>query len=440
MTFREGLRNARSHIVFLAAMISAAALIMTLQAWEPGAGSAFKESVQKSGRALPPPPAPRPLTPTERNWARVAWKYFENNDQPGTGLANSVDQYPASTMWDTGSYLMALISAERLQLIGTAEFDRKLSLALGSLARIPLFDGQLPNKSYNTISLAMVDYTNQPTQRGLGWSAVDAGRLLVPLNIVLWNYPSHSGEVRAVLARWDVSRLLDRGELHGSAVDKTGKTVYLQEGRFGYEQYSAKSFALMGLDVNNAMSYYDDLKLVDVDGMRIPTDSRDAGAYHAHVYAVSEPYILDGIEFGWDSSSRSFARDLYEAQVKRFQKTGVLTAVTEDNLDQAPFFAYNAVWADGKPWNTITDEGKDVSQFRSLSTKAAIGWLALYRDDYTKRLEAEVNGLFDPAKGWFAGRYERDGKPNRALTANTNAIILESLCYVRNGTAVRMYR
>jgi hypothetical protein len=74
-----------------------------------------------------------------------------------------------------------------------------------------------------------------------------------------------------------------------------------------------------------------------------------------------------------------------------------------------------------------------------LSTKAAIGWMVLYRDDYTQRLANAMQGLFDPSKGWYAGRYERDGRPNRALTANTNAIVLESLCYLQNGIAVRMY-
>jgi len=439
MTFLEGLRNARSHIIFLLALITAGGAIMALQSWEPGAGTSFKESVQKSAQNLPRLTSPRALTAKERAWAQAAWTYFKNNYQPSTGLANSVDQYPASTMWDTGSYLMALISAQRLGLIEESEFDEKMSRALSSLAKVPLFDGKLPNKNYNTISLAMVDYTNKPTDRGLGWSAIDVGRLLVPFNILTWNFPRHSGEVRAVLKRWDLTLLLQQGELNGSTVDSTGRTVYVQEGRFGYEQYSAKSFGLLGKDVNNATSYYDHLKLIKMEGLRVPTDNRSADKYHAHVYAVSEPYILDGLEYGWDSSSRAFAHDIYDVQRKRFQRTGVLTAVSEDNLDQAPFFAYNTVWADGKPWNTITDEGKDVSELRTLSTKAAMGWLVLYRDDYAGRLEKALDGLLDPSKGWYAGRYEVNGKENRALTANTNAIVLESLCYLQNGAAVTMY-
>ena len=49
--------------------------------------------------------------------AQVAWKYFENNTQPETGLANAVDKYPSTTMWDTASYLGALVSAYELGII-----------------------------------------------------------------------------------------------------------------------------------------------------------------------------------------------------------------------------------------------------------------------------------------------------------------------------------
>jgi hypothetical protein len=37
--------------------------------------------------------------------------------------------------------------------------------------------------------------------------------------------------------------------------------------------------------------------------------------------------------------------------------------------------------------------------------------------------------LADPQQGVFAGFYEASQQPNRALTLNTNAIILEALLY-----------
>jgi Protein of unknown function (DUF3131) len=41
--------------------------------------------------------------------------------------------------------------------------------------------------------------------------------------------------------------------------------------------------------------------------------------------------------------------------------------------------------------------------------------------------------LADPSKGVFAGYYETTQQPNRALTLNTNGIILEALLYNQAG-------
>ena len=43
------------------------------------------------------------------------------------------------------------------------------------------------------------------------------------------------------------------------------------------------------------------------------------------------------------------------------------------------------------------------------------------------------NDLYDPERGWYSGLYEATQTPNKAMTANTNAIILESLYYRRFG-------
>jgi hypothetical protein len=65
--------------------------------------------------------------------------------------------------------------------------------------------------------------------------------------------------------------------------------------------------------------------------------------------------------------------------------------------------------------------------------KAAFGWHALLRTEYTAKLVEKVAPLHEPGKGWYAGLYEATGQPNRALAANTNAVVLESLAYIARG-------
>jgi hypothetical protein len=311
-----------------------------------------------------------------------------------------------------------------------------MSTLLASLEALPLFEGKLPNKSYNTISLKMVDYTNRETVQGIGWSAIDIGRVMVPINALVWHYPEFTPEVQKVLGRWDLAAMVDKGNLYG-ALREGKKTQILQEGRLGYEEYAAKSMQLMGYDVAEAIDYQSWLKFTDIYGINIATDSRRPEEFTAHNYVVSEPYILDGIEYGFDQISQQFSNRVYSVQEARYKDTGILTAVSEDNIDVAPYFVYNTVFTGGKAWNTITEAGDDASDFKSLSTKAAFGWHALYETDYTRKLIDVASKLHDPDKGWYSGLYEKTGKPNKALTANTNGIILETLAYKQLGPLLK---
>lgn len=138
------------------------------------------------------PVSPSPLSAQDEQVGRIAWQYFVNNTQENTGLANAVDGFPSATLWDQASYLLGMIAAYRLGIVEQAEFDQRLTKALISLNTLPLFQGSLPNKVYDTTSMVMTDYTNTPTGGGIGWSALDIARLLVPLEIIGNQYPAHA--------------------------------------------------------------------------------------------------------------------------------------------------------------------------------------------------------------------------------------------------------
>lgn len=430
MTVREQLVAARSHIVFVAALLVAFGLMLYLDrmtsAHEGGAAapaSPVSALAQFGDADLVPLAAPSPLSETQREWARVAWRYFENNIDPTTGLANSVNGFPSTTMWDTGSFLAGMISARRLGLIDTAEFDRRMSLALASLAKIELFDGVLPNKAYDTRTLRMVDYVNRPSARGLGWSAIDIARLLVSLTYTARAYPEHASEVEAVISRFDLARLASDGVLVGTSEDN-GETIEHQEGRVGYEQYAARMAVMAGLDAFRAWQVAETLTAVTVEGTQVPVDKRGPLAF-----VTSEPYLLYGLDFGFDAQTRRLADAVYRAQEARFAATGTLTAVSEGHIDQAPYFTYATVWANDVPWAVVNLKGERFDALRTLSTKTAFAWDALYHTPYSARLVEAVASLRAPDGGWLEGRYEASGEPDKSQTANTNGIVLASLAY-----------
>ncbi|NET36123.1 MAG: DUF3131 domain-containing protein [Cyanothece sp. SIO1E1] len=377
---------------------------------------------------------PDPLTPEEVGYAQVAWQYFVDNYQPDTGFTNAAGNYPSGTLWDMGNYLMALNGARWLSLIDQEEFDYRLNQFLTSLGELPLFEDALPNKVYNTATGQMVDYANQPSEEGLGWSALDMGRILVAFHVIRTCHPQYSDWLAGIVERWHLPRSVKDGQLYGASLKPDGNALLVQEGRLGYEEYAAKGYELWGFNLPKALELQP-FKMVKVNGVEIPVDTRNFAKTDANNYVVSESYILEAIEFGLPGNLGQYAANLLEVQKKRYQDTGKLTAVSEDNIDQAPHFLYNTVYANGIPWAVITEDNEAYPNLRTLSTKAAFGWHYLYPDDaYTQQIFAQVKNLQDSdGGGYFAGIYESNQAVNQILTGNTNGLIIEILFYKARG-------
>lgn len=390
------------------------------------------------------------LTDTEKEMAKIAWRYFENNYQPETGLVNAVENYPSTTMWDTGSYMAALVSAHKLGLIDKQTFDDRLSRLLRTLNNMSFFKNELPNKVYHTKTAEKVNYGNKPGE--IGFSALDLGRMLVWLKIVKELYPEHAGAIDNFVLRWDFTHVVDKcGTLFGAIVNDNKQTQYVQEGRLGYEEYSAKGFQLWNASTCLASrpEPYQTIPMYCVD---VPYDTRDPRKLSQHNYVVSESYVLDGMELGWDLTSdttspdnvhtdkvmENFAHRIYQVQENRHKATGILTARSEHQLDVAPYFVYDTIYSDGYPWNTITEAGKYVPEFAAVSLKAALGMWVLWDSPYTDLLANHIWHQYVPEKGYYEGVYENGKGPIKTFTANNNGIMLETLLFKQFGKLLKV--
>ncbi|MFN8674466.1 MAG: DUF3131 domain-containing protein [Candidatus Sericytochromatia bacterium] len=443
MSFKENLVKARGHLIIVFAIITASAIVAKLENFS---NSITKENqIKEYNRIIFLTDEYKKLsdktnidlTEEEKKYAKIAWKYFENNYQKETGLVNSVDNYEAATFWDTGSYLLALVSAYKLDIIDKKGFDEKLNKILDSLDKIQLFEGKTPNKSYNTKTLKMVDYKNKESIKGIGSSSLDIGRIMIPFYIISINYPEFYPKINKIISRLDLSLNIKNGRMYALSLGDKGVKSF-QEGRLGYEQYASKGLELLGYDLSESKKYLN-IKKINMYGLDVSVDSRESKELGGKNYVLNEPYILDGLEFNWDQYSKDISYILLKIQEERFKLDKILTAVSEDNLDQSPYFAYNTIYNEGKQWNCITPSGKEVNEFKSISTKAVFGLHYLYNTEYTSKLIDRIKDNYDENKGWYAGIYEKTSAPNKALTSNTNAVILESLFYKKFGKLAKKF-
>lgn len=363
--------------------------------------------------------------------ARTAWAFVERNYVPSTGLARAHDSYQFLTVWDIASLLAATYSAHGLGLITDATYHQRTQKVLTTLASMPLFEGAAFNKMYDAHTGRMVGRDLKPSTKGIGWSAIDMGRLLVWLRIVAVNHPQHMPLATAIVERLDMTRLVGEGYLRGEdlAPENGSKRMY-PEGKMGYEQYSAAGFALWGFRAAKALDARLNALPVSVNGVSIVADTR------GNEYVTSEPYIMLGLETGWYSPEiRAQAWRVLAAQEARYRSTGTITMVSEDALPDPPYyFYYYNVYRQGRSFTVDGPPGLGVvDRPRWISAKAAFAWHSLIPSPYTLVALQAVQPAAIEGRGWGAGVYEGTLRPTGTPGINTEAVILEAALYHMRG-------
>lgn len=438
MSFLRGLLAGRSHLAVLLGLALAAATAGAVHRLVPEvAPPSSLAAIAPDARTLPLRPR-GPLDARERTLARAAWSYVVRNTDRRTGLAASVAGHPATSLWDVGSQLLATLAAEDLGLASRRETSARLGRALRSLGRLPLCEGGLPNKAYDVRTLAMVRYDGSAAPAGIGWSALDVARVLLPMSLAARRHPELAPLVAAAVSRWNLEGLSDGASLRGASRRDDGALERHAEGRLGYEQHAAKALLAWGVPAPTALDYRAHLAFVHVSGQVVPRDDRrprDHGGAPAAL--VPEPWLLDLLEHGPDAVNLPVARALLRAQERRESTAGRLTAVSEDALDRPPWFSYSALLNGDDTWTALAPDGRPAPGALTFSAKAAVAWGVLFEGDYPERLLAAAAELVSPSGGIYAGRYDESWAVNRALSLNTNAVVLEALAYRVRGPAVR---
>lgn len=377
------------------------------------------------------------LTPQEQEWARIAWRYFENNTQPQTGLVNGSDKQPRVTLWQIGDTLIALIAARELGLVQEDEFDARLTRLLGTLNRLTLTDVRTPGRLYSSQTAMPVDFSGQPTKND--WSAKDMARLMLALRLTAERAPQYREYLDKIILRWNFCPVIDKdGELWSSSV-QNGQTVIREELRLGESEYAASAFRLWGFRPEKALS--PPSRNVIIYQRSLAVDDRDPRTTWQPSLLTTLPAMLPGLEFGWQppgvpqelqKALYTRAQGVWLSQKSRWERDKVLTARADFTLPQAPWHVEDTVWGNGYAWNTIGDDGRDYPRLAQVSTKAVFVLWTLWKTDYTDALMAVTTHLNNPQQGWFEGRVEATGDVNRTLTLSTNAMVLEALLYKHN--------
>lgn len=355
--------------------------------------------------------------------AQRAWQYFENNVDPDTGFSYDTHDYPYTTMWGLGSYLAALVSAQKLDVIPMSFFERRLDLLLTSLNRMPLYQNEMPNRQYQANTLGLTDIKNEVSETGSGWSAIGTARLLIWLKITAQWYPEFANSINGFVGRLNFDRVLAQGQLNGAFFDGTSESVFV-EGRLGYEQYAASGYQLWGANADNALDY-NTVNTLAIYGFAVPFDNRDGS------YLVSDPFYLAKMEMPEINKKFSDHTDIiYNVQAQHSETIKRPVAQTELHLPKTPWFIYYNIAGAEKTWQVTSYDGNEYPTFAGFSTHGVFMTHALYPGKYEQSMMKEVESLASDGFGYYVGKLY-DGSTIRTLSSHSNGVILQSVLYNR---------
>jgi hypothetical protein len=433
MSFKNNLLQARSYIAVISGFLLAFSVVVYVEKHMPPAQAEQAELTLSND--FPALPGPRALTFNEAIWARVAWQYFVNNTQ-SNGLVNAIDNQPFTSIWDTGSYLMAMISAQRLGIISRDELNIRMSSVLATLAVLPLTENKLPALYYDTQQLVRLRSLKQ-NETQPDWSAIDISRLLMSLDIGAWLYPEQAPAIKQLLAHWRFDAMfLQKEPQHLLNLRAARKWLLIsQDNRhsYGYQLYAANSLRRVstqaGITLGNPLPRQ---RFITIDGIKIPYDSLIKTGKVDHPVVTNMPYLLTGMEVGFDINSAEMAWRIMKVQESHYKSTGDYAYVNTDYEEQIPHFVDDTV-ANRLPASIdkSRDEIRDAAL--QLSTKSVFGWYALFRTPWSEAMRQRATSLFEPGRGWYDGIVASSQQKSRVISANTNALILESLTYLSQG-------
>lgn len=356
--------------------------------------------------------------------ARLAWSYFDETSDEATGLCPATvfsEEYYSSThdkltMWDLGSLIFAVVSAEKLGLIAREDARTRAGRILESLDRAA-------KANWSRLPPGNVD-TTSPGQPRNDFNSCDTGRLLSALSALAASRMDPGGTA-ALVASWGLERTVTDGMFHSL---RSGSPYLTHASHCAH--YASRAFAGWGID---AWSPYERAMVGETEA-----DARMGLLYGADAFGPmgAEPLLLEAIEFGYSRPAVYLAKVLFGAQMEAHEKTGGMFCVSEGPLPEKPWFTYQGLdLADpAEPWKVSAIDPSPAyrsAQFREknlvTSTKAAFLWAACHPHPYSRKLLDYVRSRARrPEGGFSAGIYMETGVATENYTdVNTNGIILQ---------------
>jgi len=335
--------------------------------------------------------------------AQSAWAYF----QPGvgvnatTGLHEPGLNWPYFTEWDLGTYIQAIINAERLGLIqddGPWGFNYRIGLVLNFLETRNLKSNGLPYGTY--------DWTGQPVGNASTFY-VDEGSLYMALYDLEVFRPDLAANITSIINRNNNTALLPDPALLSGSTDL-------------YDYYVATAFKDL------RFSGYTDVPSEILNTIVSQPNVTAYGVQLPVAHICCEPLLLTFFEA--NPQDPRFTWLLFQvnlAQEARYEATGNFTAFSEGNTGlNYPSYVYEYV----------VDSNGNTFEVQPAITpiaylKVAVAFDAIFESAYTQSMVNYILGRLPASSSGFQEGVDENGRVVGSIIDRTNSLILAAAWY-----------
>ncbi|MDF3613601.1 DUF3131 domain-containing protein, partial [Enterobacter hormaechei] len=198
----------------------------------------------------------------------------------------------------------------------------------------------------------------------------------------------------------------------------------------GFRLYASHTLRLIdsaaGLAVTNPP---EGQQMIDIDGIMVPDEGLRT-PWGRQPSLISLPYLLTGLELGFDAQSAEITWRIMQIQQRRHGLRVRKPPISTDYAEPAPDYVNDL--PDRQPLQNSALLDATPEQTAITSTRTAFAWYALFRNGWSEALRQQVQKLQVPGKGWQRG-LNLNSSVNETVDADTNAVVLESLAYIAHG-------
>jgi hypothetical protein len=349
--------------------------------------------------------------------AAIAWAFYQPNVgvDPNTGLPFSTGfRFSGFTDWDLGSYIQAVIVAQKIGLIDTngtwgsyARFDRVLTF----LENRPLNAYSYPFQFYDARNGR--EYYPDSNASTKIVDIADTGKLLVALNNLRYFNDAFAPRINTIVlgGRSNYTAVAANISKNADLRDIYGYYVYSGFASFWPQQLEGVPSAIIDYILNS--------QNITAYGVTLPLSN-----------ICIEPLLGSIFELDNDDSAKlmGLATQVYFACEAYYNSTGEFVAPSEGSNGNEWLYEW-VVAPNGEAWRIMDTSGNYRDMDFIVYNKVAFGFLALFNTDFARDMVIWLeDALPNPTNGYHDGADNRGGT-YAYISDLTNALILETALY-----------